>query len=170
MDKNIIFCVQWFRWGTLAWAQDFGVLQMLQQKLTLIRWIVVEKHYDSHTSKCSTYINYLNTRTLISLQVFAWGNWGEAQRDEKESVSHSVMSLCNPRDCSLAGFTVHVLQARILESVAIPFPQGSSPLRDWTRVSGTAGRFFTMWATREAPKRWNCFFKEKELANGRARL
>ena len=36
-----------------------------------------------------------------------------------------------------------ILQARILEWVAIPFSRGSSPLRSQTQVSGIAGRFFT---------------------------
>ena len=40
--------------------------------------------------------------------------------------------------------------ARILERVAISFSRGSSPPRDQTRVSCTAGRFFTDWAMREA--------------------
>ena len=31
-----------------------------------------------------------------------------------------------------------------------PFSRGSSQPRDWTRVSCTAGVFFTLWATREA--------------------
>ena len=44
-----------------------------------------------------------------------------------------------------------ILQARILEWVAGPFSRGSSQPRDWTQVSHTAGRFFTSWATREAP-------------------
>ena len=35
--------------------------------------------------------------------------------------------------------------------VAIPFSRGSSWPRDWTGVSYFAGRFFTIWATREAP-------------------
>ena len=33
----------------------------------------------------------------------------------------------------------------------IPFFRGSSQPRDWTWVSCIAGRFFTCWATREAP-------------------
>ena len=41
-------------------------------------------------------------------------------------------------------------QARILEWVAMPFSRGSSWPRGWTQVSGIAGRFFTIWATREA--------------------
>ena len=43
-----------------------------------------------------------------------------------------------------------ILWARILEWVAIPFSRGSSPPGDWTQVSCIAGRFFTVWVTREA--------------------
>ena len=62
--------------------------------------------------------------------------------------------LCDPMDCNLLGFSVHgILQARILEWVAIPFSRGSSWPRDWSLVSHVAGRFFTIWTTREAPLR-----------------
>ena len=43
-----------------------------------------------------------------------------------------------------------ILQARILEWIAISFPRGSSQPRDQTWVTCIAGRFFTVWATREA--------------------
>ena len=56
-------------------------------------------------------------------------------------------------DNSLSGSSVHgILQARVLEWVAISFCRGSSWPRDLTQVSCIAGRFFTIWATREAPK------------------
>ena len=51
---------------------------------------------------------------------------------------------CNPIDCSPPGFSVHgILQARILEWVAISFSRGSSQPRDRTRVSCIACGFFT---------------------------
>ena len=54
-------------------------------------------------------------------------------------------------DCSPPGSSVHgIFQARILEWVAVPFSRGSSRPRDRTQVSCTAGRFFSIWATREA--------------------
>ena len=54
-------------------------------------------------------------------------------------------------NCSSPGSSVcWILQARILEWVAISFSKGSSQLRDQTQVSHIAGRFFTIWATREA--------------------
>ena len=56
-------------------------------------------------------------------------------------------------DCSPPGSSVHeILQARILEWVAIPFSRGSSQPRDQTWVSCIVGRFITIWATREAFK------------------
>ena len=49
------------------------------------------------------------------------------------------------------GSSVHgIFQVRILEWVAISFFRGSSRLRDWTQVFHIAGRFFAVWATREA--------------------
>ena len=64
------------------------------------------------------------------------------------SVSHSVVSdSLRPHRLKPTGFSVHrILQARILEWVAIPFSNGSSWPRDWTQVFCTAGRFFTVWA------------------------
>ena len=45
---------------------------------------------------------------------------------------------------------MEILQARILEWVAMPSSRGSSQPRYWTQASHIAGRFFTIWATREA--------------------
>ena len=62
------------------------------------------------------------------------------------------ISLCDPMDRSPSGSSVHgIFQARILEWVARPFSTGSSWPRDQTWVSHIAGRFFTIWATQEAP-------------------
>ena len=48
----------------------------------------------------------------------------------------SCLTLCNPMDCSLPGVFVHgILQAIILEWVAISFSRRSSRPRDWTSVS-----------------------------------
>ena len=65
-------------------------------------------------------------------------------------VAQLCPTLCDPVDCSLPGSSVHgILQARILEWVAIPFSRGSSQPRDWTWSSCIAGRHFTLWAARE---------------------
>ena len=70
----------------------------------------------------------------------------------RSEVAQSCPTLCDPMDCSLPGSSIHgILQARILEWVAISFSRGSSQPRDQTRVSLIAGRRFNLWATREAP-------------------
>ena len=62
-----------------------------------------------------------------------------------------VLTLCDHMDCSLLGSSVcGILQARILEWVAMPSSRGSSQTSDQTQVSCMAGRFFTIWAPREA--------------------
>ena len=67
-------------------------------------------------------------------------------------VTQSCPTLCDPMDCSLSGSSVHgIFQARVLEWIAISFSRGSSWPMNQTQISRTAGRCFTIWATREAP-------------------
>ena len=71
------------------------------------------------------------------------------------SLTRSCPTLCNPMDCSPPGFFVHgILQARILEWVAISFSRGSSWPRDQTQVSHIVGRRFNLWATKDG-QYWN---------------
>ena len=45
----------------------------------------------------------------------------------KVSVAQSCLIICDPTDCSSLGSSIHgILQARILEWIAIPFSKGSS--------------------------------------------
>ena len=78
-----------------------------------------------------------------SLQ-WAFPEFWTAQEKEKAntelfvlcSVAQSCPALCDPVDCGPPGSSVHgILQARVLEWVAIPFSRGSFPSRDRTRVS-----------------------------------
>ena len=53
----------------------------------------------------------------------------------KVLVAQSCPTLCEPVDCSPPGFSVHgILQASILEWVAMPFFRGSSKPRDQTWI------------------------------------
>jgi len=63
----------------------------------------------------------------------------------KVKVTQLCLILCDPMDC----IVLEILQARILELVAVPFSRESSQPRNWTGVSFIAGRFFTSWAARE---------------------
>ena len=54
-----------------------------------------------------------------------WVKW-------ESEVAQSCPTLCDPMDCSLPGFSLHgILQARVLEWVAISFSRGSSRPRDF---------------------------------------
>ena len=69
----------------------------------------------------------------------------------KVLVTQSCLALCNSMYCSPPGSSVRgILQAGILEWVAMPSSRGSSQPRYWTWVSCIAGRFFTIWPTRKA--------------------
>ena len=73
---------------------------------------------------------------------------GRAERGNEEVkalVAQSCPTLLRPPGSSLRG----ILQARMLEWVAIPFSRGSLQPWDWTWVSYIAGEFFTIWFTRE---------------------
>ena len=67
----------------------------------------------------------------------------------------SCPTLCDPKGCNLLGSSVHgILQAGILEWVAMPFSRGPSPPRDRTQVSFTAGGFFIV--------KWSIIYKNFE--------
>ena len=77
-------------------------------------------------------------------------------------VAQLWLTLCDPIDCSPPGSYVHgVLQARILEWVAMSSSRGSSQPRDQTQVSCIAGGVFAVWATREALENQYCPFDRR---------
>ena len=89
---------------------------------------------------------------------------------KSECAIHSVVSDCNPMDCSPTGFSVHeILQASIQGWRPIPFSRGSLWSQDPTQVSCTADGFFTVWGMREAYLCVCCFLSrcpgEKCLEN-----
>ena len=68
-------------------------------------------------------------------------------RKSESEVAQWCLTLCDPMECSLLPSSVHgIFQARVLEWGAIAFCRGSSWPRDWTQVSRTVGRQFTLWA------------------------
>ena len=82
-----------------------------------------------HVAKCLKFVNLRNR-----WKVLVW---------------QSCLTLCDPKVCSPPCSSVHgILQARILEWVAIPFSRWPFRPRDPTQVTCIAGRFFTVWAAR----------------------
>ena len=66
-------------------------------------------------------------------------------------VTQLCPALCETIDCSPPVYSVHgIFQARILEWFAMLSSRGSFQPRDRTQVSCIAGRFYIVWATRDA--------------------
>ena len=83
--------------------------------------------------------------TGMFTQMFS--GWKESESESE--VTQSCPTLCNPMDCSLPGSSIHgILQAKVLEWVAISFSRGSSRPRDRTQVSRIPSRCFNLWAQR----------------------
>ena len=91
----------------------------------------------------------LNTgKNLEEMQIY-WWKWS------RSVVSDSLQ----PVDCSPPSSSVHrILQARILEWVAISLSRGSSRPRDRTQVAHIAGRRFNLCTTREACIFWAAYW------------
>ena len=74
------------------------------------------------------------------------------------------LTLCDPTDNSPPGSSAHgILQARILECIAISSSRESSQPRHQTQISYTVWRFFIVWATREASYIYYLAIKKNEI-------
>ena len=102
------------------------------------RWNLIFFNYTNELMyKPETELQMLKNKLMVTKEEM----WGEGQDklgagDEHThtcSVTQSCPALCDPVDCSSPGSSVHgILQARILQWVAIPFSRGSSQPRDGT--------------------------------------
>ena len=79
---------------------------------------------------------------MLGNQQIDWCGWNlgaKEQRSGEKVCMHAKLlqsCLCNPMDHILPGSSVHgILQARVLERVAMPSSRGSSQPRDRTHVS-----------------------------------
>ena len=99
--------------------------------------------------KCLT-VTECKVKGILVLELIQSGCNFKCKKVLAVSVTQVCPTLCNPMDYNPPGSSIHgILQARILEWIAIPFCRRSSRPRDWTQVSCIAGRFFTVWATRK---------------------
>ena len=123
------------------------------QKFLIQEWTI---HGLNKLSKCltNTWSGQRRSLEMHTSQPFLPGGWQRERERERESeFAQLCPTLCDPMGCrSLLCSSVHrILQARVLEWVAISFSRGSPWPRDWTRVSRIVGTRFTVWATRGIP-------------------
>ena len=91
-----------------------------------------------------------------------WKQRMSTLQNESECVNRSVLTLCDPMACSPPGPSVHGILQAWMEWLPCASPGEFSQPRDQTRVSCIAGRFFTIWVTRETTFQNNC--KQNESA------
>ena len=118
-------------------------------------WIgEINLHSSSWVSfKANKELNEISRKKLSQQQKesHSLGYSQKLSSEVKVFVAQQCPNLCDPMDYSLPSSSVHgILQAKILEWVAIPFSRESSQPADQTQVFCIAGRFFTIWTTWEA--------------------
>ena len=132
-----------------------------------VRWLVPSlklsehKHWEFYTMafiqqvtlSSQWYISWYYNLNLMRVGVLeSWYDWSVCKHAK---LLQSWLTFCDPMDHRLPGSSVHgILQARILEWVALPFSRGSSqPGIEPTSLTSPAlaGRFFTTSASWEAP-------------------
>ena len=93
-------------------------LNLTEPRLRLLESMEPQNQYQTHMRKKQMrYANYLPNREAVYLKV-----------------TQSCLTLCDPMDCSLPSSSVHgILQARVLEWVAISFSRGYSRPKDQTQ-------------------------------------
>ena len=130
---KIVLCL-----GNICWVfmWDTDIIMFLPIQRVLVSYLF------SYFLVINFQIMYLPSTWLPS-QIIGHSQW----KWKCWSLSH-VQFFATPWSVAPPGSSVHgILQARILEWVAITFSRGSSQPRDKTQVSCLAGSFFTIWAT-----------------------
>ena len=90
---------------------------------------------------------FITHKKLVSMVSFWRFIWGYVRL-----VVQSCLTLCNPRDCSTPGSSVHGHSPGKNRGVDChALLQGIFPTQESNQISCIAGRFFIVWVTREAP-------------------
>ena len=142
--------------GYLLNTIDVGADRTQKCQTDCVGKIFMTATESTNTSECR------NTDKTAASSLANFNSHSKIKPDEKDLYeemvevkwcpTQSCPALCDPMGCSLPGSSVHgILQARLLEWLPMPFSRGSFWPREWTLVSCIAGRFFTIWATREIP-------------------
>ena len=134
-------CNHFITWFVLVMVYSELFWNHLRSITGLSKWVIVPMLFQN-SSYLSCHVLHVATTLLTYLLVVT------VSVCRTVLVAQSCLTLCDPTNCSLPGFSVHgILQAKILEWIAIPFSRGTSQPRDRTLVSCLAGKFITIWAT-----------------------
>ena len=147
--------------GLVRKLRDMTYVEILRKSGSLMEfsWEVVvqetkswNRHLNIKAFQSSLYIPKNHWKCYGKINIKCCSFTIRVMKESESEVTQLGRTLCDPMNCSLPGSSVHgIIQARTLEWVDFPFSRGSSWPRDQIQVSRTAGRFFSIWATREAP-------------------
>ena len=122
LENSIDRGARWTTWG----CKELEMTELLMHKMTQRKELKLVQNFE----------------------YFIWRHRLEKSLNIKKVkvlVAQLCPPLCDPMDCGLPDSSVHViLQARILDWVAMPFSKRYSKPRDQTHVSCIAGIFFTV--------------------------
>ena len=109
----------------------------------LLEWVAIPSSRGSSQPRDQTHVSWL----------LHWQASSLPHGKPKVLVAQWCLTLCDPVDCSVPGFSVHYILQVKNEWVAMPYSRGFSWPRDYiciSHVSCIENAFFTVWATREA--------------------
>ena len=136
--------LQDFLWAGLTSLSKTPLPHWSSKALRLLRFKERTESLNGRSNK--DFEGIFNLPRPVSIQVLLNLFWSVL-------VTQSCPTLCNPLDCSPPGSSVRgLLQARILEWVAMPSSTGSSQPRNWTQASYG---FFTIWISRKSWEYWS---------------
>ena len=106
---------------------------------------------ECHTKWSQRRRNYIYLESKKKQYTLKKMNLWLLRRRKEGLVTQSSPTLCNPMDCNPPGSSVHGIFPGKKTGVGCHFLlQRICPCKDWTHISCAAGRFVTVWATREA--------------------
>ena len=134
---------------SLAFAYIFAFFLLLDnwyfpKALTLPQLSIIYCIQISDILRLNSWSRNGSQRTASHPINFKLNSYFNSHSRHRVKVAQLCPTLCEPMNCTVHG----ILQARILEWVAVSFSWGSSQPRGQTQVSHILGEFFTIWATR----------------------
>ena len=135
-----------------SWRRALHAVLLLPRCFTQKAWPggLLSKRRSCPGQHCSEACTFETLRQGVNpdhLRLFgpAWATVISSMKWPCCLVAQACPTLCNPMDCSPPGSSTHgILQARILEWVAISFSRGSSRPRDRTWLPALQANFFTV--------------------------
>ena len=121
-----------------------------------------EKYFASDGLYPETHAQIISMMRFRTFELMRFWTWIDAMC----LVTQSCLTLCDTVDCSLPG-SLGILQARILEWVAMPSSRGSSQPRDWTQVSCNCRRSLYWLSPQGRPRilEWITYPFSRDLPN-----